>query len=145
MWQTLAPGNLLVATQKLHDADLSKSVVLLIYSNPKAAIGLIVNRPVEKEKKWSGGPIPLGSNALVKTSTAPENSQRILADVYMVPAKDSVKLTGEFRIYTGTCGWTMVQLREEVARGDWRVIAGKSEIVFDPHPETVWERLAKGR
>jgi len=144
--QSLAVGKILVATPKLNDPDFSKSVVLLIYANPKAAIGLIVNRPLDrKANQWAGGPIPLGTNALIRTTAGPAQSQRILPDVFLHSGSDPATLRGEFRVYKGTCGWTTPQLQDELRRGDWRVLPGKSEILFDANPETLWQRLEAGR
>ena len=43
-------GKLLVATEKSHDPDLAKSVVLIVHSDKDGAIGLILN-PGDQEAK----------------------------------------------------------------------------------------------
>jgi putative transcriptional regulator len=45
------------------------------------------------------------------------------------------------RIYAGYTGWTAQQLRSEVEQGLWRVLPANIGAVFDPHPETLWQRL----
>jgi hypothetical protein len=33
------------------------------------------------------------------------------------------------------------QLIDEISRGLWKAIPGTAPIVFDPHPETLWQRV----
>jgi len=155
--QALSPGHLLVATRRLNDPDFSRSVVLLIWADRDAAIGILINRPpvappgnrnpkTSAEPPWIGGPVPLGWNALVRTAAPPAKARRLLPDVYLV--SDRAVLPGlpagtPVRVYAGTCGWTMEQLAAELRDRRWRVLAGRADIVFDEKPETVWERLEK--
>ena len=136
--QTVTRGALLVATAKSHDPDFAKSVVLILDANREAAVGVIVNRP-GKDGKWIGGPVPLGTNALVRTTHPPRGAKRILPDVFAV-AFPRADFKEPHRIYAGTCGWTMRQLEDEFQSGLWRVLPGSSDIIFDDHPETLWDR-----
>jgi putative AlgH/UPF0301 family transcriptional regulator len=139
--QSPAPGKLLVATRKSHDADLARSVVLLIHRGPEGAIGLILNQP--RKDLFFGGPIPLGVRMLVRSRTKPASSERVLGDVYVteitaLPAPKAVE-----RIYAGYVGWSRAQLDDEIARDLWKVIPGNAAIVFDPRPDTLWQRLIR--
>jgi putative AlgH/UPF0301 family transcriptional regulator len=124
-------GRILVATEKSHDADLTKSVVLVIHSDSAGVMGLILNRP--RGKSYFGGPIPLGQRALVRSAEA----EKILPGVYLsATAKDPGA-----RIYIGYVGWSPQQLADEISRGLWRTVRGEASTVFDPHPDTLWQRL----
>jgi putative AlgH/UPF0301 family transcriptional regulator len=46
-----------------------------------------------------------------------------------------------FRVYAGYTGWSAEQLRNELKFGYWRVLPPTENVVFDPHPETLWPRL----
>jgi hypothetical protein len=72
-----AVGQILIATEKSHDPDLAKSVVLVIHSDSDGVMGLILNRPRAKST-YHGGPIPLGSRALSRNK-----AEQILPGVYM--------------------------------------------------------------
>ncbi len=139
--QNVTRGTLLVATAKSHDPAFAKSVVLILDASQDAAVGVIVNRP-GSDGQWAGGPVPLGTNALLRTSRPPRTAKSILPDVFAVAMP-----TGDFeaphRIYAGTCGWTMHQLKDDFRSGLWRTMPGSAEIVFDDHPETLWDRLQK--
>lgn len=136
--QNVTRGTLLVATAKSHDPDFAKSVVLIVDASRNAAVGIIVNRP-GSGGKWVGGPVPLGTNALVRTTHPPRGAKRILPDVFAVafPRSDFKE---PHRVYTGTCGWTTRQLKDEFQLGLWRTLPGSSGIIFDEHPETLWDR-----
>ncbi len=156
--QPLAQGKLLVATPKVRDADFSKAVVLVVWVNRDAVLGLVVNRPLngrtvsevaplagnQKDPLWRGGPVPLGTSALINAAPAPPRAKRLLPDLYLISDAAFIarsKLPQRFRIYVGTCGWTMEQLETELRAGYWRVLPGRASLVFDSHPETLWDRL----
>ncbi len=126
----IAVGQILVATENSHDPDLAKSVVLVIQSDSGGVMGLILNRP--HGKSYFGGPVPIGKRALVPLAPA----QKILPGVYISNnTKDPAA-----RVYEGYVGWSQDQLTSEIARGLWKVIPGSASLVFDPHPETLWQR-----
>jgi putative transcriptional regulator len=127
----LAVGQILVATEKSHDPDLAKSVVLIIQADSDGVMGLILNRPSGKSTYY-GGPIPLGTRALVRSA----NATQILAGVYLTSnTKDPTA-----RVYKGYAGWSPQQLTDEISRGLWKTIPGDAAKVFDPHPESLWNR-----
>ncbi len=85
--------------------------------------------------------------------TGPDQSSpgtaRILNDVLMISTKSLLgKMVADgaagsvFRVYAGYTGWSRGQLQDEVARGLWHVFDGDPGVIFDPHPETIWQRLS---
>lgn len=133
-----AVGQILVATEKSRDPDLAHSVVLLIQSDRDRAIGLILNRP--RGKAYFGGPIPLGTRWLFRSSAKPPDAESVLGGVYATSKESSVPVKTVARVYAGYAGWSAQQLIGEISRGLWRVIPGDAAMVFDPHPETLWKR-----
>lgn len=136
--QQLQVGKFLVATPKSHDPELAKSVVLLVHYGDEGAIGLMINRP--SGAKFVGGPIPLGVRTLFRSRSSPDGADHIFADVYMtaLPIKAAVS-----RVYAGYTGWSIQQLKDEVARGLWTIRPGAAKLVFESHPESVWARLLR--
>lgn len=130
-------GEILVATPKSHDPDLARSVILLLQFDAGGAVGLMLNRP--HGKAFEGGPIELGVRTLVRARSKPEGAERIFGDVYMYPRL--VENTG--RVYVGYTGWSAQQLKDEIARGLWKVRAPDPGAVFDAKPATLWDRLSR--
>jgi len=163
--QRLAVGEFLVATPAIHDADFAQSVILLIRYDQQAADGLFVNRPsnvpvsdVYPDLKndpvnfYIGGPIAIGVHALLRSRTAPNPSPPLFGDLHLINNRPLLKkliIAGTpattFRVYAGSCGWTTPQLQDELRRGLWRVVPANAAAVFDPHPETLWQRLTAAR
>ena len=135
-----AVGRILVATAKSRDPDLAKSVILVIHSDRDGVMGLILNRPRGKSV-YFGGPIALGARALFRSPTKPADAERILGGVYMVSKESSVPKAAIVRVYAGYVGWSAQQLTDEVSRGLWKIVPGGAAIVFDRHPETLWQRV----
>lgn len=131
-----AAGDLLIATVKSHDPDLSRSVILLISSDADGAVGLMLNRP--NGKAFEGGPVALGVRTLVRSNTKPEGARRIFPGVFVVPG---IREDAGTRVYVGYTGWSHEQLRDEIARGLWKVRHGDATVVFDAQPGTLWERM----
>ena len=150
MTTRLPVGSILIATEKSHDPDLAQSVILLIHSDRDGVMGLILNRPRGK-LLYFGGPIALGVRALVQAHAKPasndsEGTQRILngaVGVYMVSKESSIPKDAMAREYAGYAGWSVQQLTDEISRGFWKVVPGAAATIFDPHPETLWQRMAR--
>ena len=160
--EQLAVGQLLIATTKSHDPELAKSVVLLIHYDQQGAIGLIVNHPTEVPMArafpdtkssalvYMGGPVPLGSNALLRSQKKLKSAANLFGDVHLIADKVFIEASANagapssvFRVYAGYTGWSAEQLRNEVKAGLWRIAPGDASVVFDPHPESVWQRLSR--
>jgi putative transcriptional regulator len=45
-----------------------------------------------------------------------------------------------FRVYVGYAGWGPGQLDSETAQGAWHVLDGDGDVVFDPEPDSTWQR-----
>jgi putative transcriptional regulator len=150
----LTTGALLVATQKSHDPDFARSVVVLIQYDAESAIGLMLNKPTDvpisdvlPEAKgrpvvvYAGGPVAVGVRGLVRTKSTPFFSV-VTNRAELLKLIASGAPSSSFRIYAGYVGWTGRQLQGEVERGLWRVMPAKAGAVFDVHPETLWRRLS---
>lgn len=159
--QDLTTGKLLVASRKSVDPDLAKSVVLVVRYEQQGAIGLIVNHasqvplselfPTVKTAQapvYYGGPIAIGTRALLRSPSKPGPGLHIFGDVSMISnqrvMEDMLRAGTEpssFRVYAGYVGWSTQQLKNEVAQGLWRVLPADAGVVFDRDPEKVWDRL----
>jgi putative transcriptional regulator len=75
-------------------------------------------------------------------------AEQVLAGVYLVSTKSLLKKklaevgqADRLRLYLGYCGWGPGQLLRELEMGAWHLMQGEEKLVFDPEPETLWQRL----
>jgi len=163
-----APGMLLIATPRMRDADFSRAVILVIHADARSTMGLILNRPTEKTLMhlfpelrgtqpgrapiYLGGLVAQGARGLVRPSvTIPRDTRQVLTvfgGVRVVSDAEALArlaaggaLPDTFRVYAGYVGWSAEQLRAELQAGYWTVAAATEASVFDPQPETLWQRL----
>jgi putative transcriptional regulator len=158
----LAAGKVLVASRGLGDPNFVQTVVLLAEHSDQGSMGLVINRRSEipvsvvfphlartwKAAIFIGGPVaPTGIIALLRSETPPEESRRIVEDLYFVSTREPLEslvkrgagLT-HFRLYAGYAGWGAGQLERETSQGAWHVLSADPAIVFDSDPPTLWDR-----
>ncbi len=155
-------GQLLIATTKSRDPELAKSVILLIHSDRQGAVGLMLNHPTDVRVSrafpsaksssflYKGGPVALGSNALLLSRARLKSATNLFGNVYLIADKVFIEATANqgapssvFRVYLGYTGWSGDQLRNEIESGLWRVITADASVIFDAHSESLWQRLIR--
>lgn len=163
----LATGKILVARRSLVDPNFAETVILLVQHDDDGTAGLILNRqtkiPLSKlspemdiakgrtDRLYHGGPVePAGVMALMRSRTKPEDGKPVGEDVYVISSKAALEKTvasgaaaSTFRIYLGYAGWGAGQLAWELRMDAWDVLPANPGLVFDAHPETLWQRLAE--
>jgi putative transcriptional regulator len=163
----LESGKFLVASRDLGDPNFAGTVVLLLkFDEDEGALGIIVNRRTDvllsrvfeniksardrADSVYLGGPVETGSVvALLKSAVKVEDASRLLAGIYLISGKALLEKTaaeaptGAFHVYLGYAGWSPGQLEHEVALGGWRVLPADAATVFDPDPDSVWEKLIR--
>jgi len=163
----LAAGKILVARRSLADPNFAETVIVLVQYDEEGTLGLIVNRqtklPVSRlardlegakgrtEPLYLGGPVAMsGVMGLIRTTAKLEEAKRVFGDVYMISSKNAVEKAmasnsdpKTFRLYLGYAGWDAGQLEFEMGMDAWDVLPANPAIVFDPHPETLWDRLVE--
>ncbi|HEU5022312.1 MAG TPA: YqgE/AlgH family protein, partial [Bryobacteraceae bacterium] len=53
------------------------------------------------------------------------------------------KPASDVRVFIGYSGWAPGQLEREVRRRGWYIFKYDESLIFDPHPETLWERMVE--
>ena len=163
----LAAGKILVARRQLLDPNFARTVILLVHHDEEGTAGLIINRqtkiPLSRLSKemegakgrsdplYLGGPVEQsGLMALLRSRTKPEDAKPVFADIYLISVKAALEKTmasgvasSVFRLYLGYAGWDAGQLEWEMGQDAWDVLPANAGIVFDPHPESLWGRLAE--
>lgn len=159
----LAPGQFVVATDKLEDPNFSQAVVLLIqYDAGQGAVGIIVNRKTEltlakvfPDKKatedpvFEGGPVQIEVvQALIRSSSKPPKGTLLVDDVYATGSKTEIDKAissraapSRFRAFLGYAGWGASQLEDEIKIGAWSIVRATPKTIFDENPDSLWDRL----
>jgi putative transcriptional regulator len=153
----LATGKILIAQRDLPDPNFTRTVVLIVELNNEGTVGLILNRRsdvtlasvFEKMKPhegsspvfYVGGPVQIdGVIGLLRADTGPKDTHHVFGE----PLEDMVAAGADpsrFRAYLGYAGWSPGQLERETAQGSWRVLKSVAGTVFDPNPDSLWDRL----
>jgi putative transcriptional regulator len=160
----LAAGKLLVAARSLADPNFAETIILLTEFSDKGGMGIILNRRTDVTLTsiapgvdvpggdpvlvFFGGPVAVpGVIALKRAASPPAGTRHVVADIHLVNTREVLEHTiragadsGRLRVYVGYAGWAADQLNAETAAGSWHVVEADGEIVFDPEPDSAWER-----
>jgi putative AlgH/UPF0301 family transcriptional regulator len=162
--EDLAAGKLLVMERNAPDPAFAESVILLIRYRADGVVGLMLNRTAgvalsrlreldgtsnRSDPVYVGGPVELGAvTGLTRAANPPSDGDHVGGDLNAVRTKRNLgaalkasKGPADTPIYLGYCGWTVLQLQNEVAYGSWRIFDHGERFAFDSSPATLWERL----
>lgn len=156
-------GHLLVASPHLAGTPFSRSVILLLEHNESGAIGVVLNRTMDRSlrqavERISGRPLPAdgpvsvggpvggplvalkhqesGSEVELPSSRFDnQDSKRTLANILR-------QSKGPFRVFIGHAGWGEGQLERELEQGIWMTQRATAEHVFGHH-EDLWARAVR--
>lgn len=88
---------------------------------------------------------PLAQDSAGEEGEGPEAASEVLPGVSITQhIGDLAQLAADppegFRLFLGYAGWGAGQLVEEILRNDWLTAPVKSELIFSPDPEQVWQQ-----
>lgn len=162
----LAQGKILVAPRDSPDPHFANSVILLARYSRTGALGLMLQYKSDLSLKkipalksagkrtdpvFVGGPVELPSVLMLERSETepPGAALLITGNLYLLAAEPAVlaalhdKTASDLRVFIGYSGWGPGQLEREVRRRGWYIFTYDESLVFDPHPETLWERMVE--
>jgi putative transcriptional regulator len=163
--EDLAQGKIIVTPRDSPDPHFARSVIVLANYGATGALGLMIHyksdltiqkaltglKGAEKrtDMVFVGGPVELPmALALLRSKSAPEGASHVTGNLYLMAAKQSITaaLVGghpasDLRIFIGYSGWGPGQLEREVRRSGWFIFDYDEAVVFDDHPDTLWDRL----
>lgn len=155
-------GSLLLAHPKLRDPNFDRTVILLSLHNAEGAMGVVLNRPMDKTLGELGNELAHGVLADVPLyhggPVSPE--QLILVAWETDPSAGSVKLyfgidpeklielredrEVEVRGFLGYSGWSAGQLENEMKRESWIVAPVSQELVGGLEGQELWRAVVGG-
>jgi len=164
-------GQLLIAMPAMEDPRFAHSVIYLCAHTPEGAMGLVLNRPLQRPKfdellrqlevapvpparrirLCAGGPMDNARGFVLHTTDwTGEGSLRVDDTVALRASLDVLKEIAEGRgpreglLALGYAGWGPGQLDEEIQQNAWLSVPADETIVFDGDDDTKWRRaLAK--
>ena len=163
-------GQLLVATESLHDPRFARTVIYMLRHDATGAFGLIVNRPVGRValarvleslgreaaevegeiRVHYGGPVDVGRGFVLHTREWRGDDNG--------PVNGAIAVTGDPAVFealgrgagprralfaAGYAGWGPGQLDAEMSGGFWIVVSADESLVFDDDADTKWERATR--
>lgn len=165
-FQSLAPGFLL-ATPILEDPNFRRTVVLLFHHTPEGALGLVVNRPSNRNlgelldliqmpvghssirdlPVLLGGPVSPGSGWIIFEGDDPSGMSFVVRDGLRVTGslavlKDLIEHgpKGHVSFLLGYSGWGPGQLDREMEAGAWMTAPADRETLFECPYDERWRR-----
>lgn len=163
----LAQGSILIMERDAPDPLFAHSVIVLARYEKSGTVGLMLhyrsNIPIQKalhgvagaenrtDPMFVGGPVEMDSvMGLLRTATPPAGSSHVAGKVYLVASREQIqsalnssKTPADLRLFLGYAGWAPGQLEHEIELGGWWIFDYDENLVFDDHPETLWDRLIK--
>jgi len=164
-------GHLLIAMPTMEDSRFAHSVIYLCAHTLEGAMGLVLNRPLQKPKfddllrqlevapvpparrirLCQGGPLDNARGFVLHTTDwTGEGSMRVNDTVALTASLDVLKAIAEGNgpregiLALGYAGWGPGQLDAEIQKNAWLSVPADETIVFDGDHETKWRRaLAK--
>jgi putative transcriptional regulator len=164
-------GQLLIAMPTMEDPRFAQSVIYVCAHTPEGAMGLVLNRPLERPKfddllrqlevapvpparrirLCAGGPMDNARGfVLHPTDWTGEGSLRVDDGVALTASLDVLKAIAEGQgpreglLALGYAGWGPGQLDSEIHQNAWLSVSADETIVFGGDNDTKWRQaLAK--
>jgi putative transcriptional regulator len=152
-------GSLLLAHPSLKDDHFKHTVILIASHDSDGAMGVVLNRPMEKNlgdlseefaagaladvPLFEGGPVQPAQVILCVWRPHPETDGFQL--MFGVDPERATELIGEagvhMRAFLGYAGWTGGQLEEEMQRDTWVISPLVADLLEDSPDEQLWRDL----
>ncbi|MCB9663385.1 MAG: YqgE/AlgH family protein [Alphaproteobacteria bacterium] len=157
---------LLIASPQLKDPHFARAVVLLWHHDEEGAIGVVVNRPLDRtlpdvlelpgdiDLSWYadthvtwGGPVEMGSGTVVTPQAVPDDEGWNVDGIGVSRSMDVLVSLLEARepllLCLGYAGWGPGQLDDELQAGGWLWTDLDPKLVFEtPHDQKYDRALA---
>ena len=155
-------GHLLVASPHLLDPNFVKAVVLLVQHNKDGALGLVVNRPIDKNvqdlwREVGGGPCesqqpvhlggPVPGPLMAVHGHAKAGELEILPGIFFSASKPNLDILvaqtrHPYKIFIGNSGWGGGQLENELEEGAWLSLSATKEYLYHESTE-LWHLASR--
>ena len=166
-------GQLLIAMPGMGDERFERSVIFVCLHNEQGAMGIVLNRPLERPsfadllkqlevspnpparsiELTAGGPVDNARGFVLHTDDwSGDNSMQVEPGLSLTASLDVLKAIAEGGgprqglLALGYAGWSPGQLDQELQANSWLVAPSDAALLFDPDHATKWRRaMAKLR
>jgi putative transcriptional regulator len=152
---------------QLADPNFSRAVVLMIEHSDAGSFGLVINHPSpiratewleslemswrgeDSAVVWAGGPVSPSTGWVlhepVTMAPSGQGTIAITSSISLSTSPDRLRAIAnepprKIRLLLGYSGWGPGQLAAEMSRGAWIHTDASPDLVFDTHPDQIWER-----
>lgn len=163
--QTFLKGQLLLDSGRLQGSFFQRTVVLICQHDAEGAFGLVLNRAtgssagdmivadlpdlLKASPLFLGGPVqPSALSFLHSDSFIPDAN--VMPNLSLGHSLDNLLEIGEsfspgrkVKLFAGYAGWSPGQLEDEIKRDAWLTHPASLELVFDEHPEQLWQKILR--
>ncbi len=164
-------GQILIAMPAMRDPRFSQSVIFLCAHTPEGAMGIILNRPLQRPgfadllRQLDIEPAPAAREIRLGTGGPVDHNRGFVLHSPDWTAEGSLEVDGAYVLTTnleilnaiaagggpkqgfmalGYAGWGPGQLDEEILQNAWLNVPADEAIVYDDKHQTKWQRaLAK--
>jgi putative transcriptional regulator len=158
-------GQLLLDNGSLRGSFFQRTVVLICQHDAEGAFGLVLNRATggsvgdlvvadlpERIKglpMFLGGPVQPSAMSYLHSDVLMAESN-VIPNLFVGHELDALIQIGETfapaqkaKVFAGYSGWGAGQLEDEMKRNSWVTHPASLDLIFDPHPETLWQRILR--
>lgn len=162
--ESLAQGKIIITPRESPDPHFANSVIVLARYDRTGALGLMLHYKTDlkvpkifpgfkaAEKRtdtiFVGGPVAMDSVLLLmRSQVMPANAHYVKDNLYLTTSDTAIGMAlmerpaSDLRLFIGYSGWAPGQLESEVRRHGWYIFDYDEALIFDDHPETLWDRL----
>ena len=152
-------GSLLLAHPSLRDENFKHTVILVASHDSEGAMGVVLNRPLDKflgelntdfglsglakVPLFAGGPVETSQVILCVWRPNPESDGfQLMFGIDPQRAEELVNEEGvHMRAFLGYTGWTAGQVEDELERETWVVSPLVADLLEDSPDEQLWRDL----
>jgi len=159
-------GQLLIATPDMRDPRFDHAVILIVRHNKGGAFGIVVNRPVAREKLarlledlgqstkgidgsidiYAGGPVEPDIGFVLHDAAYHRPETVAIGEALAMTSSPAVLRDiaqhhgpAKFIFAFGYAGWGPGQLEDELAQHAWFTAPADPQLLFDDAPARLWQ------
>jgi len=153
-------GSLLLAHPAMRDPNFRHTVVFMSAHNDEGAMGVVLNRPLDRRLGSLNGSFALGPLADVPVyKGGPVQTEQLILVAWQMhedgyrlffglePEKASELASEEgthLRAFLGYSGWTAGQLENELNHHTWVVVPVPGDLLEPPQDASLWRKVLGG-
>ena len=161
---SLLKNKFLIAMPSMNDPIFKKSLILICDYSEKGAMGLIINKPIDKNiikdifndfeikkiesdsKLYFGGPVELNTGFVLHDANYKNKATLSVSNELSITSNQEVfedikhnNGPTNYLLTLGYAGWEKKQLDQEIKNGDWLVAPSDINFIFKISDDEKWD------